>query len=402
MLKIFKENGKLFNQIHSPGIYPRFPSVLDKNKSEHKSNHGLLQQALSDAKSFVDEMPLSFVRKSLKAVINNEFQAVTTHLAKIVTSGHPIVKTTQQILQSKHAAETRKIVVLLISKLIADSNGQLDSTKLNETFVKQSSLAELTELIYIAFLIQRGLVDFHLTNIPQNLIKEFEIGNKIAVLGGDFLLAKATVMLSQLENSKVLGLMASAVRDMSNGFFALPEQREHFDSNSKQSIPCSIEEWKHRNLLVHGSLLSNACKSGAILHDKEQEYGDICAQFGHHLILAQEARSDIERISQIQSLKDVDISNTQFFSELCSLPSAVAAESNGGKKWLNNFLLQNKTHTYSLQRDQFTELILKDESVLHRSEDVCLYHVNAAVETLHLLPDVKSRRCLEQLTLSLT
>ena len=112
-----------------------------------------------------------------------------------------------------------------------------------------------------------------------------------------------------------------------------------------------------------------ACKSGAILHDKEQEYGDICAQFGHHLILAQEvscqllvkiikcyfydqARSDIERISQIQSLKDVDISNTQFFSELCSLPSAVAAESNGGKKWLNNFLLQNKTHTYSLQRDQ--------------------------------------------------
>ena len=74
---------------------------------------------------------------------------------------------------------------------------------LNFVFYRQSSLAELTELIYIAFLIQRGLVDFHLTNIPQNLIKEFEIGNKIAVLGGDFLLAKATVMLSQLENSKV-------------------------------------------------------------------------------------------------------------------------------------------------------------------------------------------------------
>ena len=40
-------------------------------------------------------------------------------------------------------------------------------------------------------------------NIQPNLLPDFELGNKLSVLGGDYLLAKVTVMLSQLENSVV-------------------------------------------------------------------------------------------------------------------------------------------------------------------------------------------------------
>ena len=51
--------------------------------------------------------------------------------------------------------------------------------------------------------------------------------------------------------------MAGAVRDMSHGVFALPEQREHLDEHLISNIPVSVEDWTHQNSLAYSSLLSN-------------------------------------------------------------------------------------------------------------------------------------------------
>ena len=73
------------------------------------------------------------------------------------------------------------------------------------TYCRQRSLAELTELIHTAFLIHRGLVDIEtlLRNENKNSRSELELGNKMAVLSGDYLLANACVALSDLKNSCV-------------------------------------------------------------------------------------------------------------------------------------------------------------------------------------------------------
>ena len=66
----------------------------------------------------------------------------------------------------------------------------------------QRSLAEITEIIHMAQMIHTGVV-----NLPEPVTseedKELQLGNKMAVLIGDFLLAKASTGLAKLDNTQV-------------------------------------------------------------------------------------------------------------------------------------------------------------------------------------------------------
>ena len=65
-------------------------------------------------------------------------------------------------------------------------------------------MAELTEMIYIGFLIHRGIVDRRvLIRNKSKSLSEMELGNKMSVLSGDYLFATACVALSELKSSEV-------------------------------------------------------------------------------------------------------------------------------------------------------------------------------------------------------
>lgn len=67
----------------------------------------------------------------------------------------------------------------------------------NDILPSQRSLAEITELIHTAHLIHTGVINIQTPN--PNL----EMGNKMAILCGDFLLAHACVALAALKDVKV-------------------------------------------------------------------------------------------------------------------------------------------------------------------------------------------------------
>lgn len=70
----------------------------------------------------------------------------------------------------------------------------------------QRSLAEITEMIHMGYLIHSGVVDMR--NLPSNedptTDKALNYGNKVSILGGDFLLANASTELAKLHNTKVI------------------------------------------------------------------------------------------------------------------------------------------------------------------------------------------------------
>jgi len=77
----------------------------------------------------------------------------------------------------------------------------------------QRSLAEIVEMIHTAGLIHKGIVNISslvddsssTTAVVQtnSNTDDFEFGNKMAVLSGDFLLANASTGLAALNNTKV-------------------------------------------------------------------------------------------------------------------------------------------------------------------------------------------------------
>ena len=93
------------------------------------------------------------------------------------------------------------------------------------------SLAEMTEMIYSAFMIHRGIMDLKLTSLEGSLepsdknssdiksSKAIHYGNKISVLCGDFLLTYVMRGLSDLHNGIVVDLMVTAIIDFMKGEF---------------------------------------------------------------------------------------------------------------------------------------------------------------------------------------
>lgn len=68
----------------------------------------------------------------------------------------------------------------------------------------QRSLAEVTEMIHMANLIHKGVVNLSdYLESDQREKNDMEFGNKMAVLSGDFLLANACTELATLNNTYV-------------------------------------------------------------------------------------------------------------------------------------------------------------------------------------------------------
>jgi decaprenyl-diphosphate synthase subunit 2 len=86
--------------------------------------------------------------------------------------------------------QTRGLLVLLVSKAAKIDQNQ-------DILPKQRTLGEITELVHAAHLIHTGVINLNTPN------ESLEMGNKMAVLCGDFLLARSCVLLANLQNLKV-------------------------------------------------------------------------------------------------------------------------------------------------------------------------------------------------------
>ncbi|XP_069743614.1 all trans-polyprenyl-diphosphate synthase PDSS2 isoform X6 [Narcine bancroftii] len=100
----------------------------------------------------------------------------------------------------------------------------------------QRNLAEITELIHTAFLVHRGIVNIMELTSSHGSLKDMQFGNKMAVLSGDFLLANASTGLAQLQNTKVVELVSSAIGDLVQGVYYETSGIDEFNSDLQPFI----------------------------------------------------------------------------------------------------------------------------------------------------------------------
>ena len=95
------------------------------------------------------------------------------------------------------------LIVLLISKAAGHSSDipDMEQDKSAGVLHSQRALAEITEMIRTSHLIHQGMVNLQtLTKSGNELAADSELifGNKIALLGGDYLLGNACLQLANL------------------------------------------------------------------------------------------------------------------------------------------------------------------------------------------------------------
>ena len=81
--------------------------------------------------------------------------------------------------------------------------------------------------------------------------RTLNLGNKLSVLGGDFLLAKASLELGKLENTEVVEMISRAIGHLSEGATI---ERTH-------SLFDDLKNWEDFIFLLRGSLLAYSCRA---------------------------------------------------------------------------------------------------------------------------------------------
>ncbi|XP_075780077.1 all trans-polyprenyl-diphosphate synthase PDSS2 isoform X2 [Pelodiscus sinensis] len=282
-------------------------------------------KVVSEAEKIVG-YPTSFM--SLRCLLSDELSNIAMQVRKLIGTKHPLLNTARGLVyDSRNNLQMRGLVVLLISKAAGPSNTaeiSFQHDMISGIYSSQRSLAEITELIHTAFLVHRGIVNIGELKSCDGLLKDMQFGNKIAVLSGDFLLANACTSLAQLQNTKVVELISSAIGDLVQGIY--------YDNSNLSEENClthdiGISTWKKQIFLSHSALLAKSCQAAMELAKHDAEIQDMAFQYGKHMSMSHKLHSDLQPFIKGKSSDSVAFS-------LNSAPVVLHQELLGREAWI--------------------------------------------------------------------
>ncbi|XP_014047740.1 all trans-polyprenyl-diphosphate synthase PDSS2 isoform X3 [Salmo salar] len=297
------------------------------------------------------------------------------------------------VYDSRNNLQMRGLVVLLMSKAAGPGQHKASDVfpqdMVSGIYPSQRNLAEITELIHTAFLVHRGIVNLKEWTNSDGPLKDMQFGNKMAVLSGDFLLANACTGLAQLNNTKVVELISSAIGDLVQGIYhEMPNSLE--DKSLTDDI--NMVTWEEQRFLSHGALLAKSCQAAMELAKHDKDAQGLAYKYGKHLSLGHKLNSDLQPFVKNSSAGPVTFS-------LNSAPVVFHRQIVGQERWRHQ-LQQAKT----IGTIDYTKLrsTIKLEEGVTSTMDLCRYHGNKALESIQCFPSSEARSALENIASTVT
>lgn len=283
--------------------------------------------------------------------------------------------------------KTRGLLVLLLSKAAGhppNSIDFIDAQRSAGISQRQRSLAEMTEMIYSAHLIHKGIVNLQ----PSLLVnskkaQDLHFGNKMSVLSGDFLLASVWKGLGELRDTKVVELMSIAVGDFMEGQFVIETETDlpHLGKTSKTY-------WEQRNFLRAGSLQANSCQSALALAGHGEELQLKAYEFGKNVALAWQAFTELQPFME-SYMHPV---NTVAAFELMSAPIILHVENNGES--LESTVIQGGEDGETQIDYQRLHSIVRSGPGIDKTKELITLYTNNALDALQVFPPSDASKAL--------
>eukprot|EP01084_Bolivina_argentea_P032747 60637_1 len=123
-------------------------------------------------------------------------------------------------------------------------------------------------------------------------IAEIQVfGNKLAILAGDFVLARASVQLAHLRCLDTVELLSTVIEHLVRGEILQIKQLK--PSLSKASRAAAFELYVKKNYFKTGSLMSNSCRAAGILGGHGEDLQGIAYEYGKRIGLAFQLIDDV-------------------------------------------------------------------------------------------------------------
>ncbi|KAI9179319.1 coq1 putative hexaprenyl diphosphate synthase [Blastocladiella emersonii ATCC 22665] len=162
----------------------------------------------------------------------------------------------------------------------------------------QRRLAEITEMIHTASLLHDDVIDAAATRRGVPSVNA-EHGNKMAILAGDYLLARASLSLARLRHCEVVELLATVIADLVEGEVMQLRNTGSGPTPSWQSpsaVPNpspAFDHYMEKTYLKTAALIAKSCRAATVLGGAPPAVADVAYTYGKHLGLAFQLVDDL-------------------------------------------------------------------------------------------------------------
>jgi len=367
-------------------------------------------------------------------MVEKELKPFSDSISELVSSDQPVLSmAAKHFFEKRHGKRFRPTIVQLVAKAVAaavpekrmsepteenhEANGSSSSPsstttiggvsgwewsgaskveaeggiitptnhKGSDVWRRQAQLGQIVEMIHVASLIHDDVLDESDTRRGGESVHKL-YSNKVAVLAGDYLLARASVLLARLENTAVVQVMATALESLVAG--------EIMQLKSAPKTLLEMTTYLKKSYYKTASLICYACRSTALLggHAYSSSVATACEEFGFHLGLAFQIQDDIldftaaENVLGKPALADMDLG-------LSTAPILYAAEEYSELRPMVMRRFKNKG-----DKQAALEFLYKNSTAMDRARNLAQFHAQKAVDAILRLPQSEARDALIRLT----
>ncbi|MBL7682240.1 MAG: polyprenyl synthetase family protein [Flavipsychrobacter sp.] len=208
----------------------------------------------------------------VKQVIGQELDLFEKKFSDSVKGSNPLLDRIMRFIIRRKGKQMRPMFVFLAAKIAGDIKD------------KTYRAASLIELLHTATLVHDDVVDNAMLRRSFFSINALW-KNKIAVLVGDYLLAKGLLLSLEHDDYQILKITSRAVKEMSEGELLQMEKARKLDI--KEDIYFEIIRAKT------ASLLSSACSAGAYSATDDTKVSEHFRLFGEKVGIAFQIKDDL-------------------------------------------------------------------------------------------------------------
>lgn len=218
----------------------------------------------------------------------------------LIGSEHPVLTRAASYFfdSADGGKKIRPMMVMLLSRALAETLGDSQhyqgslftkplSKQRQDLPAAQRRLAEISEMIHTASLFHDDVIDGSDTRRGMASV-HMVFGNKMAILAGDYLLARASICLARLRNVEVVETMSTIIEHLVRG-----EVMQIRGSSSSDGADENMMYYLRKNFFKTASLMANSCRSAAVLADCPPQLVTASYKYGKHVGMAFQLVDDV-------------------------------------------------------------------------------------------------------------
>ena len=308
--------------------------------------------------------------------IQSEFLLFEKAFSTTLSSDNPLIDNVLDYIHTKRGKQLRPILVMLSAAIC---KGVTDKT---------INTAVALELLHTASLVHDDVVDNSPTRRGTNAVHA-QWTNKIAILVGDYMLAKVIGLLAEIRNTSILSIVSEVGAALSSG--------ELIQLHNGESMWISEEQYltviKHKT----AHLIAACCEAGAVSSGATAKQSSALRNFGMYLGLCFQLKDDVFDYSDAEDLGKPTMNDLQdgkaTLPIIISLQRATKEEANHIKE-LAEALASKSPHIDQFEAEQeIRSFVLRYNGMRYAYQLMDKYR-KKAIEALASFPENKYKESL--------